>query len=47
MLLVELLGLFAKWHVVDWRSLHGFDYHIESKVMMSSLGTPKVKDMLK
>ena len=42
-LLVELLELFTKWHVVDRRSLHGLDYHVESEVMMSPLGNLKVK----
>ena len=46
-LLVEPLELFTKWHVVDRRSLHSFDYHVESEVMMSPLGNPKVKDPLK
>ena len=46
-LLVELLELFAKWHVVDRRSLCSFDYHVESEVMRSPLGNPKVKDVFK
>ena len=46
-LLVEPLELFAKWCVVDRRSLHSFDYHIEREVMMSPLGNLKVKDVLK
>ena len=41
-LLVEPLELFAKWHVVDRRSLCSFDYHVESEVMMPLLGNPKV-----
>ena len=45
-LLVEPLELFAKWHVVDTRSLCSFDYCIESEVMTSPLGNPKVRNVL-
>ena len=46
-LLVEPLELFVKCHVVGRRCLHSFDYHIDSEVMMSLLGNPKVKNALK